>query len=74
MLIKYWLLTSLIILSCYPGPKLEIIQDEFDDTLTYILNNNRIISSDKTHEIELNLQKSRRGPGSLNIRHKTFSE
>ena len=58
MSLKFWLFTSLIILSCYPKPKLNIIQDEFDDSLTYILDNNILKSSDNTHEVELNIQKS----------------
>ena len=52
------LFCGLIIISCYPKPKLEIIHDEFDGSITYLLENNILISDDPTHEIELNIQKT----------------
>lgn len=52
------LFIGIFLLSCYPKPKLEIIHDKFDGSLTYILDNNILISEEPTHEIELNIQKS----------------
>ena len=53
-----WSFLCLFLISCYPHPKLEITHDEFDASLTYILDNNILQSKDKTHEVELNIQKS----------------
>jgi hypothetical protein len=49
---------SLIFISCYPKAKLEIFHNEFSEPINYLLDNNKLISSDPTHEIELNIQKS----------------
>ncbi len=54
---KIWLIYFLIIFSCYPKPKLEIIKDEFDDSVSYLLDNNILQSLNNTHEIELNIKR-----------------
>ncbi len=49
---------TLIFTSCYPKAKLEIYYDDFNESLTYLLENNTLISNDATHEIKLNIQKT----------------
>lgn len=56
---KLFIITfTLIFISCYPKAKLEIYHDDFNETLTYLLENNTLISNDATHEIKLNIQKT----------------
>jgi|GEM_PF-4566789 len=49
---------TFIFISCYPKAKLEIYHDDFNESLTYLLDNNTLISNDATHEMKLNIQKS----------------